>query len=70
MHPEDFEKFLDAGGCLDPSDKNGKWYLLRDNVPNANFGAIKFYGSHAPQEMRDRLAQKIKEGCARGHPTV
>lgn len=51
-------------GVLSPSTKGYKWYLRRASVPNAGFGAIKYYRWHdTPKfiEEYNKLVAEFKE---------
>lgn len=42
--------------------KPGKVYIQRPNIPNASFGAIKFYSYHATAAELAEINQKLKAG--------
>ncbi|KRS17544.1 hypothetical protein [Roseovarius indicus] len=68
LHPEDFERLAkeaadkDSSTFIDPTTKQYKWYVRRDEVPNASAGGIKFYSWHAPtDEVRNRINAVLPE---------
>lgn len=55
---------------IERSDKKHKYYIQNPTVPNAGFGAIKFYTWHVPAlelEVLDEWNQKLQRACDMTH---
>lgn len=63
LHPEDLLKLVKERGpqIIQRTDKDYKIYVNRPEVPNASFGAIKFYTPHLSKEQLDELNRLIFE---------
>jgi hypothetical protein len=63
MHPEDVLQLMRDGGVdrIQNTTKSYKFYIDRPEVPNAGFGAIKFYSMHFNAEQREEYNKLIKE---------
>ena len=61
-HPDTVVALIEKYGLkvISKSAKSYKWYLKQDNVPNAGFGAIKFYLPHANTALINLI--ETKEG--------
>ena len=60
IHPEDLGRLLDDPEVrFEMSTKGYKLYIHRPAVPNAGFGAIKFYNWHGDQALVDRINERL-----------
>jgi hypothetical protein len=50
---------LHGPSVINVSDKIYKWYMRRDEIPNAGFGGIKYYRQHDTKEFIDELNKII-----------
>lgn len=56
IHPDDLRRLLDDPEVgIEISDKHYKVYIHRKGIPNAGFGAIKWYTWHGDQELIDAV---------------
>lgn len=64
IHPDDLIALIHEQGLsvIDPSDKGYKWYLNRPGIPNAGFGAIKYYRQHDTPEFLAALRELVNPG--------
>ncbi len=56
-HPDDVLALIRSSGwgVIGFTSKGYKWYLNRQNVPNASFGAIKYYRWHDTEDFKAEI---------------
>jgi hypothetical protein len=57
LHPDRVLELVRQHGpsVIEMTDKSYKWYVNRQNIPNAGFGGIKYYRYHDTKEFIDEL---------------
>lgn len=62
LHPDRVLELVKQYGpsVIEATDKSYKWYVNRNNIPNASFGGIKYYRHHDTQEFIDKLNELFK----------
>lgn len=61
LHPDRvLELIKEKGfGIVEKTDKSYKWYVNRNNVPNAGYGGIKYYRWHDTDEFIEKYNELV-----------